>query len=111
MRDACLSQPLTVWNLHPNRLREKDLENNFKPDYKVYHDNKVGAYVSVFKATWAPNVRLEEPFFTIGNMKRSLDIYDKKGRLISQHNQGLSSVPAVTAAHPSLPVFVGGAAG
>ena len=98
-----------VWDLQPSSLSTTAF-GDFDPDRSVYHDNNTGAYTSVFKATWSSNPMVD-PYFTIGNMKRSLDIYSKDGKLIRKLDQGLTSVPAVTCGHPSLPVLFAGAAG
>ena len=98
-----------VWDINPSKLSSTDF-GDFEPDRSVYHDNNTGAYTSVFKATWASNPTVD-PYFTVGNMKRSLDMYGKDGKLIRKLDQGLTSVPAVTCSHPSLPTLFAGAAG
>jgi len=82
----------------------------FQPAYSAYHDNNTGAYTSVFKATWTSNPSVE-PYMTIGNMQRALDIYSKDGKLITKLTDGLTTIPAVTCGHPSQPAIFGGAAG
>lgn len=106
-----LGSPSTwpVWNVNPDKLGSGKL-GDFDPDIAVRHNNDTGAYVSVFKATWSSNPNVD-PFFTIGNMKRNLDVYTKDGSLIRSLGEDLSSVPAVTCGHPSKPVIFGGAAG
>lgn len=98
-----------VWDMNPSQLDPDDL-GSFKPHHSVYHDNNTGAYTSVFKATWSSNP-VVEPYFTIGNMKRKLDIYTKDCKLIKSLEDGLTTIPAVTCGHPSQPALFGGAAG
>lgn len=98
-----------VWDVNPSQLDPDDF-GDFKPKHSVYHDNNTGAYTSVFKATWSSNP-IVEPYFTIGNMKRCLDVYTKEGKLITQLSDGVTTIPAVTCGHPSQPALFGGAAG
>lgn len=95
--------------MNPSKLDEDDFDD-FEPRNSIYHDNNTGAYTSVFKATWSSNP-IVEPYFTIGNMKRCLDVYTKEGKLITQLSEGVSTIPAVTCGHPSQPALFGGAAG
>ena len=98
-----------MWDVHPNKLSEKDL-GDFTADHKISHDNETGAYVSVFKATWCPNPDVE-PFFTVGNMKKHVDVYSREGKLIKKLGDGVETIPAVTAMHVSKPSLIGAAAG
>ncbi|SCV66969.1 BQ2448_5615 [Microbotryum intermedium] len=61
-----------------------------------------GRYVSVFRAQWIHSPLIPSSF-TIGNMKRYLDVYSADGTNIAHlADEMITAVPAVTAAHPTL---------
>lgn len=79
---------------HPSAL-------DLKPSYQARHDNQTGRWVSVMKAKWCPNP-LFPSHFTVGNMGHKLDVYNPKGELLAQlKHYALTTVPAVTAQHPT----------
>ena len=91
---------MRIWSVDPSRLGQAI--DDFEPTAMAVHDNTVGRYVTVFKAQWNRNPNVT-PFWTSGNMKRSLDIYAADGTcLVKLHDPQITTIPAVTASHPSI---------
>ncbi|PLW07338.1 hypothetical protein PCANC_25608 [Puccinia coronata f. sp. avenae] len=94
-----------VWEVEPSTkaswLTGGPSTAEVPPTFSARHDNQTGRWVSVMKARWSPNPRFPS-HFTIGNMRQKLDIYSPKGELLAQlAHPDLTTVPAVTAQHPS----------
>lgn len=91
---------MRIWSVDPSKLGEPI--EDFEPAAMAVHDNTVGRYVTVFKAQWSRNPNVT-PYWTSGNMKRSLDIYAADGTcLVKLHDPQITTIPAVTASHPSI---------
>ncbi|EFP82586.1 uncharacterized protein PGTG_08782 [Puccinia graminis f. sp. tritici CRL 75-36-700-3] len=94
-----------IWDFEPS-ARDSWLDSHpsdldLPPSFQARHDNQTGRWVSVMKARWCPNPRFP-CHFTVGNMAQKLDIYNPKGELLTQlSHHALTTVPAVTAQHPS----------
>jgi len=94
-----------IWEVEPG-IRDSWLAGqlgnvDLAPAFQARHDNQTGRWVSVMKARWSPNPRFP-CHFTIGNMGQKLDIYSPKGELLTQlTHPALTTVPAVTAQHPT----------
>ncbi|GES99871.1 WD repeat-containing protein [Rhizophagus clarus] len=84
-------------------------ERKLKECVQIPHNNQVGRWVTMLRATWNPNPNLH-PHFVVGNMKRSADVYSAvTGELIwNMRDERLTSIPAVNVFHPKLNVIVGG---
>jgi hypothetical protein len=57
----------------------------------------------VFKAQWSTSA-LPIPHFTVGDMKRFLDVYDTEKNTTTRKlydGEHVTAVPAITASHPS----------
>ncbi|KAJ3273018.1 hypothetical protein HDV01_004924 [Terramyces sp. JEL0728] len=70
---------------------------------KIKHNNNTGRWVQKFKATWRPSTA--ESCFVIGNMKRSVDVYDDQGRSMAMLDDTLTAIPAVNEFHPHLNII------
>lgn len=72
-----------------------------QPSVRISHNNQTGKWLTLFRAKWTQNAEVY-PHFSIGNMKRYLDVYDADGTLLKQlyDPEAVTAVPAVTAAHP-----------
>ncbi|WAR62634.1 hypothetical protein PtB15_15B221 [Puccinia triticina] len=94
-----------VWEIKPETrdawLSSHPPDLDLAPAYQARHDNQTGRWVSVMKARWCPNLRFPS-HFTVGNMAHKLDVYSPKGELLAQlKHPALTTVPAVTAQHPT----------
>ncbi|KAJ3313078.1 WD repeat-containing protein 76 [Boothiomyces sp. JEL0838] len=69
----------------------------------IMHNNNTGRWVQKFKATWKPSS--VESCFVIGNMKRSVDIFDHLGRRMASLDDNLTAIPAVNEFHPQLNII------
>lgn len=54
-----------------------------KPSHSIAHDCQTGRWLSILRAQWSQNTDVG-CHFTVGNMKRSLDVYSAKGALIAR---------------------------
>lgn len=107
--------PVTTWSDKYRPLvskgdTEEMIPNNIKPTNTIRHNCQSGRWVSVLKARWQKDPVDGYQKFAIANMKRSIDVYDENGEIISQlyDSEHLTSVPAVLAWHPTQNWIVGG---
>ncbi|KDE06652.1 hypothetical protein MVLG_03003 [Microbotryum lychnidis-dioicae p1A1 Lamole] len=97
---TCYDDYLRIWDIDPKKT--EPVVKTFEPSTKIRHDCQVGRYVSVFRAQWIHSPLLPSSF-TIGNMKRYLDVYSADGTNVAHlADEMITAVPAVTAAHPTL---------
>lgn len=96
--------PLTaVWTLNPQSLMlDSPLSpTHFQPSKNYPHNCQTGRWLTILRANWSLNMDYM-PHFTVGNMKRSLDVITATGEKVVQlWADGVTAVPAVTASHPS----------
>ncbi|KAJ3520849.1 hypothetical protein NMY22_g12562 [Coprinellus aureogranulatus] len=94
---------LRLWDLNASTLDGDEPFKKFQPFSRIKHNTQTGKWVSLLKAQWTRNPDVY-PFFTIGNMNHSLDIYSCKGELIQRLSdpRRISAVQAVTASHPNI---------
>ena len=78
----------------------------------VRHNNQTGRWVTGFRAQWAPWATGAGAAVVVGSMDRRLDVYaGTTGRsLVSLASHLLTTIPAVSVAHPTLPILAGGVA-
>lgn len=88
-------------------------EDTADADAAIHHNNQTGKWITTFKAVWDDRPG-GDPFFCIGDMQRSLTIFDGSTGA-PQHQlrcSALTAQPAVNAVHPgSLLVASGTASG
>ncbi|WVW86016.1 hypothetical protein I302_108054 [Kwoniella bestiolae CBS 10118] len=95
---------LRVWSLQPaSLLLSTPLSpSHFQPSKQVPHNCQTGRWLTILRAQWSLNMDYM-PHFTVGNMKRSLDVVAANGEKIAQlWNDVVTAVPAATASHPSI---------
>ncbi|WWC91567.1 uncharacterized protein L201_006513 [Kwoniella dendrophila CBS 6074] len=90
---------LRIWSINPSKL-ESPIQ--FNPIKQIPHNCQTGRWLTILRAQWSLNMDYI-PHFTVGNMKRSLDVVAANGDKICQlWNEAVTAVPAVTASHPSI---------
>lgn len=73
---------------------------HFKPVKSVIHNCQTGRWLTILRANWSLNMDYM-PHFTVGNMKRTLDVFAATGeKIVGLWAEGVTAVPAVTASHP-----------
>jgi len=94
---------LRLWDIASPTFRTNDAFSNFKPFCQMRHNCQTGKWLTILRAQWSQNPDVY-PYFTVGNMNHSLDIYSGKGDLITQLSDRtmISAVQAVTCTHPSI---------
>ncbi|OCF40777.1 WD repeat-containing protein [Kwoniella heveanensis CBS 569] len=95
---------LRVWSLNPQSLLLDSplAPSHFQPSKQIPHNCQTGRWLTILRAQWSLNMDYM-PHFTVGNMKRSLDVIAASGeKIVSVWNEAVTAVPAVTASHPSL---------
>ncbi|WWC71881.1 uncharacterized protein I206_105840 [Kwoniella pini CBS 10737] len=95
---------LRVWNLNPSSLLlpQPLPPSHFTPSKQIQHNCQTGRWLTILRAQWSLNMDYM-PHFTVGNMKRSLDVVAASGEKICQlWNEVVTAVPAVTASHPNI---------
>ena len=89
----------TVWTLSPD-LFDKDASipgSHFQPSKVISHNCQTGRWLTILRAQWSLNMDYM-PHFTVGNMKRSLDVVAATGdKIVNLWTDVVSAVPAVTA--------------
>lgn len=72
-----------VWNLDPASLQpDQPLDpKTFKPARSIPHNCQTGRWLTILRAQWSQNMDYA-PHFTVGNMKRSLDVISGNGEKI-----------------------------
>ncbi|KAH9842704.1 WD40 repeat-like protein [Rhodofomes roseus] len=100
---TCYDDLIRSWDFSGSILKSNTTFPSSRPFSQLRHDCQTGRWVTVFKAQWSPNPDYY-PHFTIGNMKRSLDIYSGRGELVARlaDPTKISAVQAVTCSHPSV---------
>jgi len=71
---------------------------DFKETFKINHNCNTGRWITQFKVAWDPKC---ESIFAVGNMTRSLDIFDasngtKRAQLV---DEDLTAIPSINAFH------------
>ncbi|CDZ97239.1 WD40 protein [Phaffia rhodozyma] len=97
---------IRVWDIDPKSFTPDEplTEKQFgKPTMSMKHDCQTGRWLSILRAQWSANTDIY-PFFTVGNMRRSLDVVAFTGEPIARlfDPDFITAVPAVTASHPSV---------
>ncbi|WVQ67137.1 uncharacterized protein L199_005332 [Kwoniella botswanensis] len=95
---------LRVWSLQPSSLLLPTplSPSHFQPSKQIPHNCQTGRWLTILRAQWSLNMDYI-PHFTVGNMKRSLDVVAANGEKIAQlWNDVVTAVPAVTASHPKI---------
>ncbi|WVR07792.1 hypothetical protein IAU60_004835 [Kwoniella sp. DSM 27419] len=95
---------LRIWDLSPETLSlDRPIpDDQFKPTKQVPHNCQTGRWLTILRAQWSLNMNYT-PHFTVGNMKRTLDVISASGeKIVSLWNEAVTAVPAVTASHPSV---------
>lgn len=91
-----------VWTLNPQSfMLDAPLPaTHFKPSKSIVHNCQTGRWLTILRANWSLNTDYM-PHFTVGNMKRTLDVYAATGdKIVGLWAEGVTAVPAVTASHP-----------
>jgi hypothetical protein len=70
-----------VWNLDPASLQLDQPLEAFDPSTATKHDCQTGRWLTILRAQWSLNMDYA-PHFTVGNMKRHLDVMSAKGEKI-----------------------------
>ncbi|KAL1412140.1 hypothetical protein Q8F55_003143 [Vanrija albida] len=93
---------LRVWELNPQSfVIDQPLAGAFNPSTVIKHDCQTGRWLTILRAQWSLNTDYM-PHFTVGNMKRTLDVFTATGeRVAALWTDGVTAVPAVTASHPN----------
>lgn len=94
---------LRVWSLNPQSLLlDQPLSpSSFQPTRSIPHNCQTGRWLTILRANWSLNTEYM-PHFTVGNMKRSLDVVAASGdKIVQLWTDDVTAVPAVTASHPS----------
>lgn len=82
-----------------------------QPSVRIKHNCQTGRWVSIFKARWHERPRDGIQKFTIGNMKRYIDVFSNTGQQIAHlDGYGMSAVPAVVQFHRTENWLAGGTA-
>ncbi len=94
---------ILVWSLNPQTfdLDAPIASTHFQPSKVYNHNCQTGRWLTILRAQWSLNMDYI-PHFTVGNMKRSLDVVASTGdKIVSLWTDVVTAVPAVTASHPS----------
>lgn len=70
----------------------------------IPHNNQTGKWLTLFRVRWAPTPSPSATnHFTIGNMRRSIDLYSAEGKYLRglYDEEWQSAVPAVCVFHPA----------
>jgi hypothetical protein len=70
-----------VFNVAPGAFDTLDPIPAFKPTTVIPHNCQTGRWLTILRAQWSLNTDVA-PFFTVGNMKRSLDVVAGTGEKI-----------------------------
>lgn len=72
-----------MWNLDPKSLNsDNPLDpKSFSPAKSIPHNCQTGRWLTILRAQWSLNMDYA-PHFTVGNMKRSLDVVAATGEKI-----------------------------
>ncbi|EAU88489.1 hypothetical protein CC1G_04195 [Coprinopsis cinerea okayama7 len=95
---------LRLWNFNNSKLFKEDAPfPSSRPFSRIKHNCQTGKWVTLLKARWTQNPDVY-PYFTIGNMNHSVDIYSGKGDHIASLSdpRRITAVQAVTCSHPSV---------
>lgn len=100
---TCYDDTLRLWNLDASTLDGNTPFKGFQPINKIKHNCQTGKWVSLLKAQWTKNTEVY-PYFTVGNMNKSVDVFSCKGELVQRlrDDRRITAVQAVTASHPSI---------
>lgn len=65
----------SVWSLNPDQFAQDAplSPTDFKPSKQIPHNCQTGRWLTILRAQWSLNMDYI-PHFTVGNMKRSLDV-------------------------------------
>ncbi|ADV24174.1 Conserved hypothetical protein [Cryptococcus gattii WM276] len=76
--------------------------DGFKPSRVVRHNCQTGRWLTILRAQWSLNMDYM-PHFTVGNMKRTLDVVSATGeKIVALWTDSVTAVPTLTASHPSI---------
>ncbi|ORX40746.1 WD40-repeat-containing domain protein [Kockovaella imperatae] len=86
---------LRIWSV------DSDDVSSFKPTKIIPHNCQTGRWLTILRAQWSLNTEYM-PHFTVGNMKRTLDVVACTGdKIASLWTDVVTAVPAVTVSHPA----------
>lgn len=78
----CVASNVPVFDLSPEQLTFPTLPSaGFKPRTVIRHNCQTGRWLTILRAQWSTNTDYA-PYFTVGNMKRSLDVVAGNGEHI-----------------------------
>lgn len=92
-----------MWSINPQSLMlDTPLSpTHFQPSKTYPHNCQTGRWLTILRANWSLNMDYM-PHFTVGNMKRTLDVVTATGdKIVQLWADGVTAVPAVTSSHPS----------
>ena len=92
-----------MWTFNPQTysLDAPVERTHFQPSKIIPHNCQTGRWLTILRAQWSLNTDYM-PHFTVGNMKRNLDVVAATGdKIVSLWTDGVTAVPAVTNSHPS----------
>jgi len=93
---------IRIWDINSSAFKGDGPFKSSRPFCKIKHNCQTGKWVTILKAQWTQNPNVY-PYFTIGNMKHSLDIISCKGDLLAQlKDRDITAVQAVTCSHPNI---------
>ncbi|OXH27256.1 WD repeat-containing protein [Cryptococcus neoformans] len=95
---------LRVFNVDPlvSSVNDNVSGNGFKPTKVVRHNCQTGRWLTILRAQWSLNMEYM-PHFTVGNMKRTLDVVSATGeKIVALWTDDVTAVPTVTASHPNI---------
>ncbi|KAF9535303.1 WD40-repeat-containing domain protein [Crepidotus variabilis] len=94
---------IRLWDISSPTFKIDGEFPNLKPFSQIRHNCQTGRWLTILRAQWSTNPDVF-PYFSVGNMNHSLDLYSCKGELITQLTDPtmVSAVQAVTCTHPSL---------
>lgn len=94
---------LRIFTIDPASLVDRHLhDHSFKPSRIVRHNCQTGRWLTILRAQWSLNMDYM-PHFTVGNMKRTLDVVSATGeKIVALWTDSVTAVPTVTASHPNI---------
>ncbi|WVO12493.1 hypothetical protein L204_100093 [Cryptococcus depauperatus] len=95
---------LRIFNVNPQSLLlDTPLPSAaFNPTKTLKHNCQTGRWLTILRAQWSLNMDYM-PHFTVGNMKRTLDVVSASGeKICALWTDAVTAVPTVTTSHPNI---------
>ncbi|KAH6918530.1 WD40-repeat-containing domain protein [Coprinopsis sp. MPI-PUGE-AT-0042] len=94
---------IRIWDWDKKVFKADEKFPSSRPITKIRHSCQTGKWVTPLKAHWTQNPDVY-PYFTVGSMDHSLDIFSAKGEALVRLSdpRRISAVQAVTCSHPSI---------